>query len=422
MKLVRYVGSLNKYNTDHGILLGATLLMLSVVLIPDLNFIATEILLFVTFIWSFTILSYYPKVDIVIRRMSTFAILYFFLVLLYKILGISRATWDIAAGYYGWMFAIIVSAFSLQLFSDKKLRLLEFAILSVVLISIIYVTIQGNRNMQIMDMEDAISQESASYGSSIVLFSGICFIAFLKYKKLLYKIIYGVAFILAVYMNFVVMQRGTNVIFTVVMVLLLFIYRKNQLKTIRLLFFVVLAFLLFLYSTGAYVAFLDYIAELLPSERVADRIRSINIFIQTGDYLEAGTSLKTRSELTTSSINTFQSSIYSFFLGVGDSRGFSDKIGDHSEIIDCLARYGILGFSILLLALISQLKFFLKLLPKENPLHYQVLIVFFVFILRNLIGNTLTAPASILLFLYMPIVCYFIAKQELIINNRKILC
>lgn len=417
MGSIRYIGRLHKESDNLILLILANLIMLPVVLLPDLNFIVTEALISVSIIGAVPILKYIPRLDRLSKSVIISSSFFFCIVLLYKLLGISDAAWEFAAGYYCWVIVLFICIITLETFSEKHLKVLEIGILIISLLGIVYVTITGNRNMQFMDLEEAISQESAAYGSFIVLYSGICFIAFLHYKKPFYKILYLVAMLAAVYMNFAVMQRGTNVIFTVLMFLLIFIYRKKQHKRIRAVLFTIFVAILFLYTTGIYIGALDYIADISPSERLADRVRAINILLQTGDYVEAGSSIKTRSELTITSLNTFQSSGFGILFGIGDTRN-EDVIGCHSEIIDTLPRYGLFGLLFLAIALLSQLKFFSKMLPKGEPLKSQVLIVFLIFILRNIIGNTLLPSVNVLLFLFLPIVCYFITKQNCLLINK----
>ena len=411
MGTIRYVGRLYRKSNNLFLLLMANLIMLPVVLLPDLNFIITEILLFVTVIGAIPILQHFSLLDKTPKTVLISSFLFFCVVLFYKLIGVSDAPWEFAAGYYCWMFVLFVCIITLEICSEKWLKILEIGILLIALLGIVYVIITGNRNMQFMDLEEAISQESAAYGSFIVLYSGICFIAFLHYKKPFFRILYMVAMLTAIYMNFVVMQRGTNVIFTVLMFLLIFIYRKKQHKRTRAVLFAIFVSLLLLYTTGAYTGVMDFLAEVSPSERVADRFRAINILLQTGDYVEAGSSIKTRSELTITSLNTFQNNGTSILLGIGDTRN-EDIIGCHSEIIDTLPRYGLFGFLFLAYALLGELKFFSRMLPQGEPLRSQVLIVFLIFILRNIIGNTLLPSVIVLLFLFLPIVCYFVTKQD----------
>lgn len=418
MGTIRYVGRLYKKGNNLLLLLLANMIMLPVVLLPDLNSIVTETLLVVTFIGAVPILQNIPRLYKLSKSVLISSFLFFFIVLLYKLLGISDAPWEFAAGYYCWVIVLFICITTIETFSEKYLKALEICILIIVLSGIVYVTITGNRNIQFMDLEEAISQESAAYGSFIVLYSGICFIAFLHYKKAVYRILYLVAMLAAIYMNFAVMQRGTNVIFTILMFLLIFIYRKKQHKRVRAVLFTILAALLLLYTTGAYVAVMDFLVDVSPSERVADRFRAINILLQTGDYVEAGSSLKSRTELTLTSLNTFQRDGSSVLFGIGDTRN-EDIIGCHSEIIDSLPRYGLFGFIFLVLALLSQLKFFSRMLPKGEPLRAQVLIVYLIFILRNIIGNTLSPSVNILLFLLLPIICYFITKQDILLGAKQ---
>ena len=418
MGTIRYIGQLYGKGNNLFLLLLANMIMMPVVLLPDLNFILTEVLLLVTIIGAIPILKLFPFVDRLSRRVLESCFLFFCIVLLYKVLGVSDSPWEYAAGYYCWMIVIFICIITLESFPERYLRILEIGILAISFLGIVYVIITGNRNMQFMDLEEAISQESAAYGSFIVLYSGICFIAFLNYKKFVYRILYFVAMLAAIYMNFAVMQRGTNVIFTILMFILIFIYRTKQHKKIRTILFSIFVTLLFLYTTGAYITVFDYLAEISPSERMADRIRSINILLQTGDYVEAGSSIKTRSELTITSLDTFQSSGTNVLFGIGDTRN-EDLIGCHSEIIDTLPRYGLLGFAFLAFALLSQFHFFSKMLPKGSPLRSQTLIIFIIFILRNIIGNTLSHSVNVLLFLFLPAICLFITKQDCSFDNKQ---
>ncbi len=418
MGSVRYIGRLYRKGNNQFLLLLANLIMLPVVLLPDLNFIITEVLLFVTIIGTVPIILHFSSLGRLPKTVLISSLFFFCIVLSYKLLGVSDAPWEFAAGYYCWMIVIFICIVTIETVSEKHLKALEIAILIITFLGIVYVTITGSRNMQFMDLEEAISQEGAAYGSFIVLYSGICFIAFLHFKKTLYRILYLVAMLAAIYMNFAVMQRGTNVIFTVLMFFLIFIYRNKQHKRIRAVLFSILITLLFLYTTGTYIDVMDYIADISPSERVADRIKAINILLQTGDYVEAGSSIKSRSELTLASLQTFKSSGSNFLFGIGDTRN-EDLIGCHSEIIDTLARYGLFGFTILIVALLSQFKFFSRLLPKGEPLRSQVLIIYLIFVLRNIIGNTLIPSVNVLLFLFLPIVCYFLTKQDCMSNYKQ---
>ena len=411
MNSICYIGDLRN-GSRHIVLFMTTILMISIMLIPDLSFIGTETMILVSAMWLGTIVSSFGKQRKLIRAMMVSAFLYFFLVFFYKFLGISEATWDIAAGYFGWMMTIIIGTYAIQIFPKVLLRWIEYVVMVVVVISIVYVTLNGQKNMLIMNMEDVISQESAAYGSSIMLFSGICFIALLGYKSKFKKIIYAIALLLALNLNFTIMQRGTNVVFTVLMLILIFIFRKSTKSTAKFILFTFLIVIL-IYSTGVYIAFLDFLVGMISSERVASRIASISIFLQTGDYLEAGTSFATRSDLTLTSLKTFYSSFSNFLFGIGDSRGFSTKIGDHSEIIDSLARYGILGFTFIFSSFCNQFRYLSKFLTVGDPIRYQILIVFIIYVPRNVIGNSMTSAIGILLFLYMPVVIYFIKIQKI---------
>lgn len=393
-------------------LMFATILLIVILNIPDLSFIGTEIVIVTTLFWMTTLLYCYKVSYKTTKQLIHSTILYFAIVVIYKLMGVSSAPWDLTAGYFGWLMAIVIGVNSLQLFNNKQLKILEYVFLVSIVASIVYVTHQGVRNLTLMDLEDAISQENASYSSLVMLFSGVCLIAVLRYKSLLQKGIYFVALVLALNVNFNILQRGTNIIFTVIMVILLlyFNYSKSE-KIAKRAILLIVAISIFIYS-GALITLLEWLIEFFPSERVADRFRSILIFLQTGDTYEAGTSLLTRTELAEQSLDVFSSSFQNVLVGIGDHRNLSSKIGNHSEIIDSLARYGLIGFSLIVQSFYNQYRFLSQLFREGGNLRYMVIVVYMMYLLRNINGNTMTTPVAILLFLYLPSIIYFIKNQK----------
>ncbi len=411
MNSVNYIERLVSQDNNY-ILLIPTLILISIILIPDLSFIGTESIIICFLIWIGPIFSKFQRLDKRSRDVIVSAFIYFIIIFFYKFLGISLATWDIAAGYFGYLFAITISLISIQIFNDRVLKIIEFTFIVVTIAGIIYVTKQGLYNLTFMDVEEAISQENAAYSSLIMLFSGICFIAILNYQNKKYKIVYAIALILAINVNLSILQRGTNVIFTFAMIFLILYFRKikerNFSKRIILIFLVCGV----IYFTGAIIPILEMFINLIPSERVASRLESIIIFFQTKDAMEAGTSFTTRTQLAEQSLDTFFSSLSNFLFGIGDSRGFSQKIGDHSEIIDASARYGIIGLAIIVNIFYSQYRYLKCLIRNNIAVRFEILVVYFMYLLRNINGNTMTTPVAFLIFLYLPIVIYFSTKKQ----------
>ena len=157
---------------------------------------------------------------------------------------------------------------------------------------------------------------------------------------------------------------------------------------------------------------LDKLAEVVPSERLSTRLSVINYYLQTGDAADAGSSMTTRSELLNRSIATVFSSLTSFLFGVGDHRNMGGPVGNHNEIIDTFARYGVFTFIILVSFFVNILKYWHEVLRDYPRLCYQITIIISVFIVRNVWGNALTSAISLMMFLFLPLTVHNIVSDK----------
>lgn len=380
------------------------LLMICVMLVPDLNTIGTETMIIVFCLSIITTISLQKRLSPSLRGILFVMLLYFLIIVFYKIVGISTAWWDIAAGYFGWLLCAIVSSIAVFTLSNKKILIIKWLIYIVSLIVLIYVSVMSSRNMMIMDIEDAISQESASYGTSIMLFAGISTIGFFNTQKRKVKFLYLIGAFMSMYVTIEVMQRGTNVIMSVILLASIAIFQFVNVKSTLRFIVIFSIIILFLYQSGAIFSLLDYVANSISTDRIATRINALNYYLQYGDAVEAGSSMATRSELMHRSLNTFSDSFVNVLFGVGDHRGIGSPVGNHSEILDVLARYGIIGFSLVFIMFKRLFMYWYRLLDFNKRVQYQVLAILTIFIARNFWGFSLTSAISILLFLYMPLV------------------
>ena len=380
----------------------ASMLMVLIMLVPDLNTIGTETMILVSTLWipGLTLI----KIPNSINKVLTLLFAYLCIIVLYKGLGVSTAWWDIAAGYFGCMMCAYISVESLCSLSQKQLKILQWTIYVVSVLAMVYVSIQGMRNLATMDLEEAISQEAASYGSSVIILSGISLIGLLYSRRKIIKLLYLISIILSLYVTFVIMQRGTNVVMGVLLLAAILFFRFFKISKPGSMLFVVTIFLAIAYYSGWISAFLDMVIGIVPSERLQIRFAAIKSVLDTGDALDAGSSMTTRSELMILSWNTFKESLSSVLFGIGDHRGYGAPIGNHSEIIDSLARYGIFWFFILIAYFVKLLQWWYRILPSKSSIRYQVCCIFIIYIARNIFGNAMTSAISILLFLYLPLV------------------
>jgi hypothetical protein len=98
-------------------------------------------------------------------------------------------------------------------------------------------------------------------------------------------------------------------------------------------------------------------------------------------------------------------------VGVGDHRASNFVVGNHNELIDTLARYGVL-FSLILYGIIRGQHTFLKSIfdsTKNNRIYHQTMVVFGVYLLRNIAGNAFSTAVGIVMFIFLPCVIRLIA-------------
>jgi len=128
-----------------------------------------------------------------------------------------------------------------------------------------------------------------------------------------------------------------------------FFHKNNTKRSTYIGFIVVASLLLFLFGDSI----ISLMIQLSPSDRLTARFEDLQGTMINGVNTA---SFSGRLTLSLLSIKTWLSSITTFLFGIGDHRlegdwgmmGFyMSGIGGHSELIDSLARYGIVGFSII---------------------------------------------------------------------------
>ena len=390
------------------------LLYCTVLLTYKLTFIGTETVLLSTLIWSVVFIKRFKTISVNSRQILFLSFLFFAIIITYKLVGISTCGWEIVAGYAGWLMSCIFGIYSVAYSSYKQTKRLLACILIVVLLNALYFIYSARGAKQIGFEFGAVVVTSALFSTMFMLFSGVLLVLLLNSKNWSIKILSVAVIAVVLYLNFVVLQRGTNVILTVLMFGLILV-SASKINKIAYLSVLVIGVLMFLsVENGFYVDLLQWVEkEAAFSPRVASRIHSILLYVKTGDYVYAGTSLKSRMILLTHSWDTFKSSYQNMLFGAGDHRtpgililrSSNILIGNHFELIDMLARYGILFSAILYILLINHMKFIKECFANSNSyrtLYHQSLILYLIYILRNIWGDALASSTGIIMFIMLP--------------------
>lgn len=331
------------------------------------------------------------------KRCIIYSVIYISMIIVYRIIGVSDTQLGYIGYYVGFVIVVITSVY-IPIILDRKLKILLFKIIFVVsLLSIAVLCITNRNALDVADIADT------PYCTMVMFYMGACFVWFLHAKKTSHKIISILAVAISMYSIVFVFQRGINTILGLVMLVLLLLFNTNRssLTTIIVIFFSVLLF--WLYFSGTYVDVLLMVGKLSGSPRIQDRMNQIISIIYYADAEKAGGTFTGRYRLIELSIETWKSH---FFFGAGDHRLSNSIIGNHSELIDTLAKFGVIGgFDTVLL-----LKNLFSVLVKNNDcqntnsIKRQIIVMFSVFIARGFLGFTFRAHIALQLLIFLPLV------------------
>ena len=146
--------------------------------------------------------------------------------------------------------------------------------------------------------------------------------------------------------------RGTAILLLMVEMAGFFLaYHEPSQQRNRHVYYLFTVLMLVLLSFIVFIPLMGWLMEHLQSERLADRLNDLVDFKKSGGDLNnvSEGSFSQRMILAQTSLSTFFSSPISFFIGIGDhTQAFGGDlvksgIGGHSEFIDVLARFGLLG-------------------------------------------------------------------------------
>lgn len=176
------------------------------------------------------------------------------------------------------------------------------------------------------------------------------------------------------------------------------------------------------------IPMLDWIATNTSSEGLSVRLNTVTESMATGEIDENSEgSLGSRYLLGLTSFETWTKSIKNFIFGIGDDVAadghlmdlISVGIGRHSQILDFLAMFGIVGAFFLYKAWKSIFRC-IKSQSSDKSTTLLIDIVIMGYIIMNVLNNTLVAGQNIIMFLLLPLSVMMISNRQYIINNTSV--
>lgn len=221
--------------------------------------------------------------------------------------------------------------------------------------------------------------------------------------------------------------RGTAVLLLIVEIvgLLLALFEpKNHTRRRGYYLFTVIALVLLVLIM--FIPLMEWIISHLQSDRLAERLNDLIDFRQYGgnvDYVAEG-SFTQRILLAQTSLNSFVSSPISFFIGIGDhTQSFggdliASGIGGHSEFIDVLARYGLVGAFVFWKIMKNHYEMLRQLTTRRETLKY-VNVIYAVIVLSGVLNCIFFPSMQFFMFVVFPIIIELADNKISIKNGRK---
>jgi hypothetical protein len=270
--------------------------------------------------------------------------------------------------------------------------------------------------VELQELGSSVISTSFSTTSLIVL--SVSLFVLLNSKSPIIRILSAGIVIISFYFIVFCGQRGSVVIlmlFSVAFIIYERFYHKSGRNNASRLIALVGGFLIIAIFGDELLTFL---IRLSPSERLTERFLDLQ---NTYDNGVSDDSFSGRLSLEIMSIQTWLSDVVSFFFGIGDHRnemntglsGFvSTGIGGHSELIDSLARYGIVGLGIIVYLYKYIWKFTLSLF-EDTKQKNQVRAILILSVLISLTKGLFFPEIGISLFLLLPLSSVLLNKTKM---------
>lgn len=285
---------------------------------------------------------------------------YVALAFFYKFVGYSSAAWGNYMNQLLFFIPMLLMLLIPDLLPDGQKRklwwlvviVMAFNIVDNIRLCIMYPQLNSvGRLYQEEDFLASINAGGTPFYTFSLFFFNVCFFVFLNCKEKATKYMaLAVAVISAVYILGYCLKGSVVVYFLLSLVLQYFAY-KTQNTTLFIVVLALSAIMAFVVLSLFKDAIVDFIISVSPDERLATRLVTLvdmeneeaNMITITG-----------RTNLYLLSLGTWLSSIVNFVIGIGDHRVIfgaqATGIGQHTDLLDSLARYGLLALVVVLFA------------------------------------------------------------------------
>lgn len=294
-------------------------------------------------------------------------------IVVYKILGISDDTWANHSNIFMYIFTLLASEYMLLNLPAKRIKKCAVFLVAVLLLNLVYqyylyftlgTTLYSTRSL----LTEGIVAGGTSFVSDMMLiamlFTVICFLKVEKKIKFFSVIVIAASY----YYVINIQTRATALIVLTMFIVACFaIGFSNQITPSRMIVF-------FGIVIGVCVIFPIVVNWIATSDNVyfSRKFTAIQGMFTGTSIIEEShlreSSLVARVYVAGVSLSTWTSSILHFFFGKGYDAGlyYISGIGKHSDLIDLLPKYGLIGFYLFACAFIKHFRFVASYIKKPR--------------------------------------------------------
>lgn len=354
--------------------------------------------------------------DKIVKGVAAFV----FLNILYRIIGVSDARWG---RYLIHLFFFVTPLLMLTMsgrFSRKTHNLLwwlmalvlAFNVADNIYLSIKYPSINTARFQYEEEFLSTINiGGSTFYLLSLFIFNVFFFLSLrIKGFNIVRLISFGIAFLTAVYICGYCNKASVVVYFFISLVLQLIACRMKTMTMFIILSTIIAVLGLFLINLYK-EPLVDWILSVSPSKRLSMRL--VTLIDIDNEEAAAGT-ITGRTALYWLSVETWLKSPTNFLFGIGDhftqSNPTETGIGQHADLLDTLARYGLLGFALLSISLKNIFYYIISLFDEKYKLNLAA--IFLIYILCGFSKWIIVPSVGCVLFFMLPLSAWLVNNKN----------
>lgn len=349
--------------------------------------------------------------------------IFLFLIVSYRFIGISDAGWSRYILKFGFFLPVLIMLTLPDRLSDSSIKrlwwLISIATVANILyniyLGILYPSINTEEVQEMMD-EDVLSNLNlgrSPYYTYSMFFLGVCFFVFLNCKQKIERIFMMICSIVAAVYILWFCFKASVVVFTLLLAAMIYFASKTKKPSKFVVVGGIIGAVALLLVTQLSDELVRAVISISPDERLTGRLVTL-IDSQNSEAYDA--TLKGREDLALLSVQTWLSSPINFLFGIGDhfvvgQSAISTGIGQHAELLDGLAQYGIVGMAFFAVLYINSIRYVCSKFKREK--HLQIMVIFFVHILCGFAKSIFLPGIGLALFILLPLSsCYVNIEQK----------